>query len=296
MHCPRISLRPEGPEFSRVVAGMWRLADWDIDSNTLLDFIHACLEIGVTTFDHADIYGGYRCEALFGAALQREPALRQRMELVSKCGICLVDDARPTHRIKHYDTRAAHIAASVDNSLRQLQTEHLDLLLIHRPDPLMRYEEIARSFERLRQAGKVRAFGVSNFSPAQFAALDVCIPLATNQLELSPLHRDPITDGSFDQLQQLGVAPMIWSALAGGRLFAAQGPLQTLLQQRAAALHTTPTALVYAWIMALPCRPLPLTGSQRIEVVREAVAACALSLEHQLWFEILEAACGHEVA
>jgi predicted oxidoreductase len=295
MICPRISLRQEGPEFSRVVAGMWRLADWNPDRGALLDFIHACLDLGVTTFDHADIYGDYRCEALFGAALAHEPALRQRMQLVGKCGICLVSEARPHHRVKHYDTRPAHIGASVEQSLRALRTDHLDLLLIHRPDPLMRYDEIAHTFEALQRAGKVLEFGVSNFSPAQYAALNARIPLATHQVEFSPLHTDPIVDGTFDQMQHLQTAPMIWSALAGGRLFSDHAPLLALLQHKATELNTTPTALIYAWIMALPCRPLPLTGSRRIEVVREAVSACTLTLEHQLWYEILEAATGRAV-
>jgi predicted oxidoreductase len=295
MSCPRVLLRPGGPDFSRIVAGMWRLADWQMDGKALLDYIDACLELGVTTFDHADIYGDYRCEALFGAALAQAPTHRARLQLVSKCGICLISDARPTHRIKHYDTRAAHIQASVERSLAALQTDRLDLLLIHRPDPLMRYDEIAHTFERLQRDGKVLAFGVSNFSPAQFAALDTRIPLATNQVECSPLHCAPIFDGTFDQLQPIRVAPMLWSPLAGGRLFAGDGALQTLLAEKAAALQTTPTTLVYAWLMALPCHPLPLTGSRRIEVVREAVAACALELDHQSWYEILETALGHEV-
>lgn len=279
---------------------MWRLAGWNLSVAERVRFIESCLELGVTTFDHADIYGDYQCQKLFGEALKAAPALKERIQLVGKCGIKLVSPHRPSHRLKHYDTSAAHILASTEQSLRELQVEALDLLLIHRPDPLMDYDEMARAFERLRADGKVRHFGVSNFTPAQFAALDSRFELATHQLEFSPLHLTPLFDGQFDALQQRGVAPMIWSALGGGALFATQAaessPLQRCLSAQAAELGVSVAALVYAWILQLPCRPLPLTGSGRIEVVREAVAAASLELDRQQWYWLLEAARGHAVA
>ena len=289
-----------GLQLSRIVAGMWRMTEWDMAPQQRLAFIEQCLELGVTSFDHADIYGGYGVEALFGEALALKPALRERMQIVSKCGIKLLSPARPDHTIQHYDTTAAHITASVENSLRQLGTDYLDLLLIHRPDPLMDFDEMAAAFTRLRGEGKVRHFGVSNFSRHQFEALNRRIALATNQVEFSPLHLAPMFDETFDGLQDLGVAPMIWSPLGGGRLFsggdAAGERLRGVIQQVADEVQRPFASVVFAWIMQLPCKPVPLTGSGRIAAIEEAVQATQFTLSRPQWFEILRAARGHEVA
>ncbi|GJJ05356.1 oxidoreductase [Duganella rhizosphaerae] len=298
--CPAIVTSKGGLTLSRIVAGMWRINEWQLTPQQRVGFIEQCLALGVTSFDHADIYGGYGVEALFGEALALQPSLRARMQLVSKCGIKLVNEARPQHTIQHYDTSASHIVASAENSLRQLGTDHLDLLLIHRPDPLMDFDEIAGAFEQLRQAGKVRHFGVSNFSRHQFECLNRRIPLATNQVEFSPLCVAPLFDQTFDGLQDLGVAPMIWSPLAGGRLFSrddADGSrVRAAIQKVADELGRPFGSVVFAWIMQLPSRPLPLTGSGRIQAVAEAVEATQFSLSRSQWFEILRAARGHEVA
>jgi predicted oxidoreductase len=295
-----MTARADGPALSRIVAGMWRMSEWDMAPQQRLAFIEQCLELGVTSFDHADIYGGYGVEALFGEALALKPALRERMQIVSKCGIKLLSPNRPGHTIQHYDTTAAHIAASVENSLRQLRTDYLDLLLIHRPDPLMDFDEMAAAFTRLRGEGKVRHFGVSNFSRHQFEALNRRIALATNQVEFSPLHLAPMFDETFDGLQDLGVAPMIWSPLGGGRLFsggdAAGERLRAVIQQVADEVQRPFASVVFAWIMQLPCKPVPLTGSGRIAAIEEAVQATQFTLSRQQWFEILRAARGHEVA
>jgi predicted oxidoreductase len=298
--CPRATTRSGGPDLSRIVAGMWRMTEWGMSVEQRVAFIERCLALGVTSFDHADIYGGYGVESLFGDALRLQPSLRDRMQLISKCGIKLVSAARPQHTIQHYDTSAAHIVASVDNSLRQLGTDRLDLLLIHRPDPLMDFDEVAATFTQLRQAGKVLHFGVSNFSRHQFDSLDKRIALATNQVEFSPLHTAPMFDETFDGLQDAGVAPMIWSPLAGGRLF--QGGeehadnLRLVIKGIADELGQPFASVVFAWIMQLPCRPLPLTGTGRIEAIAVAVAGTAFTLSRADWFTILRAARGHEVA
>jgi predicted oxidoreductase len=303
LNCPSISTSTTnsgGLTLSRIVAGMWRMNEWNMTPQQRVAFIEQCLELGVTSFDHADIYGGYGVEAVFGEALALQPSLRQRMQLVSKCGIKLVSAARPAHTIQHYDTSASHIIASAEHSLRQLGTDHLDLLLIHRPDPLMNFDEIAGAFAQLRDAGKVKHFGVSNFSRHQFESLNRRIPLATNQVEFSPLCVGAMYDETFDGLQDLGVAPMIWSPLGGGRLFnaadAASAPVRAAIQKVADEVQRPFSSVVFAWIMQLPSRPLPLTGSGRIAAVREAVEATQFSLTRTQWFEILRAARGHEVA
>ncbi|MET3134473.1 putative oxidoreductase [Oxalobacteraceae bacterium GrIS 1.11] len=300
LSCPRGPSSANGPELSRIVAGMWRIADWNMTAQQRLAFIEQCLEWGVSSFDHADIYGDYGAENLFGEALALRPALREQMQLVSKCGIKLRSPQRPAHTLQHYDTSAAHIIASAEHSLRQLRTDRLDLLLIHRPDPLMDFDEIAQAFTQLRANGKALHFGVSNFSRHQFECLHKRFPLATNQVEFSPLHVAPLFDETFDGLQDLGVAPMIWSPLAGGALFdggdAAGERLRAVIQEIAERMQRPFASVVFAWIMQLPCRPLPLTGSGRIEAVAVAVEATQFTLGREDWFAILRAARGHEVA
>ena len=292
------------PGLSPVAAGAWRLAEWGWSPQQRLAWIEANLDLGVTSFDHADIYGGYSVESLFGEALALRPGLRQRLQLVSKCGIRLVAPDRPGFaaptQVKHYDTSDAHVRASVDQSLRALRTDHLDLLLIHRPDALLDFDALADTFEALRRQGKVRHFGVSNFAPQQLAPLHRRIALAAHQIELSPLHLDPLHDGTLDQCQDLGLRPMAWSPLAGGRLFTSddgQAPaVRHTLHTMAAELGVAPITLVAAWLMRHPSRPIPILGSRRIEVARQAMAAVHLQLDAQQWWRLWTAASGHEVA
>ena len=295
-----MSLMHNPAGLSPVIAGAWRLAEWQWTAQQRLAWIEGNLDIGVTSFDHADVYGGYSVEALFGEALALRPALRSRLQLVSKCGIKLVAPARPGHQVKHYDSSAAHVRASVEHSLQALRTDHLDLLLIHRPDALGDFDELADTFEALRREGKVRCFGVSNFAPHQLAPLHRRLALATHQIELSPLHLDPLHDGVLDQCQDLGLRPMIWSPLAGGRLFTADDErarrVRQTLQVMAGELGVSITTLVIAWVQRHPSQPLPILGSRRIEVVRDAMAALALRLDAQQWWRIWTAAAGHEVA
>ncbi len=294
----RITLAPQGPEFSRFVMGYWRLMDWNMSAQQLVSFIEEHLELGITTVDHADIYGGYQCEAAFGEAMKLSPALRQRMEIVTKCGIATT--AKAEHAIGHYITDRDHIIRSAEQSLTNLATDYLDLLLIHRPDPLMDADEVAEAFLALHQSGKVRHFGVSNFTPAQFTLLQSRLPftLATNQVEISPVYQPLLLDGTLDQLQQLRIRPMAWSCLGGGRLFNddAFQPLRDELVQVAQELNAeTIEQVVYAWILRLPSQPLPIIGSGKIERVRSALAAEQLQMTRQQWFRIRKAALGYDV-
>ena len=294
----RVQIAPQGPVFSRMVMGYWRLMEWGMGSQELVRFIEQHLECGITTVDHADIYGGYLCEAAFGQALRLQPQLRHRLEIVTKCGIATT--ASPDHLLGHYITDAAHIRRSAENSLRHFNTDYLDLLLIHRPDPLMDADEVASAFLQLHQSGKVRHFGVSNFTPAQFSLLQSRLPftLATNQVEISPVHQPLLRDGTLDQCQQLRIKPMAWSCLAGGRMFTATEyqPLRDELaqiQQETGAENIE--QLIYAWILQLPSQPLPIIGSGKIERVRTASAAAKIALDRQQWFRIRKAALGYDV-
>ena len=287
---------------SRIVAGCWRMAQWGMSAQQRLAWIQTCLDLGITSFDHADIYGDFAVQGLFGEALALEPQLRARMQLVSKAGICPVSDSAPSRRTKHYDSSAQHLIASCEQSLRDLRTDHLDLLLIHRPDPLSDWHDIAQAFERLRSQGKVRAFGVSNFSAAQYEALNTLVPLATNQIEFSVLQTRALHDDTLLQAQRLACPPMAWSPLGGGRLFA---PAETqdeparrvrnCLEAMAQEWQTTPATIANAWIMRHPSRPMVITGTQRVEALREALAATSLQLDREQWTRVWESSMGHRV-
>lgn len=298
MMVQRIALAPQGPEFSRFVMGYWRLMEWHFTPRQLVSFIEAHLDLGVTTVDHADIYGGYQCEAAFGEALKLAPHLRARMEMVTKCGIATT--AKPEHALGHYITGRDHIIRSAEQSLVNLATDYLDLLLIHRPDPLMDADEVAEAFLQLHQSGKVRHFGVSNFTPAQFSLLQSRLPftLVTNQVEISPVHQPLLLDGTLDQLQQLRIRPMAWSCLGGGRIFSDADcqPLRDELHQVATELNAENIEqVIYAWVLRLPSAPLPIIGSGKIERVRSSLGALNLQMSRQQWFRIRKAALGYDV-
>jgi predicted oxidoreductase len=287
-------------KLSPIVAGMWRLREWKLDTPGLVRWIEQAIELGITSFDHADIYGGYGVEPEFGEALAASPGLRERLQIVTKCGIKLVSTARPAHAIKSYDSSRAHVLASVDQSLRALRTDRIELLLIHRPDLLMDPDELAAAFGELRAAGKVLHFGVSNHSPSQFALLHRRLPLVTHQIELSPLRMGALTDGALDQAVDLQLPPMIWSPLAGGQLLTAQDEqaqrLRPVLEALARAWGVSVATMAYAWVRRHPSRPIPITGSRRIEALREAVASLDVRLSAEDWYRVWQASMGREVA
>lgn len=302
MNASRIEMGPGGPSFSRIIPGLMRLFDWKLDRDGLNRWIHACLEMGCTTFDHADIYGSYGVEAAFGEALAATPGLRDRLQLVTKCGIAFVSPNRPAHHLHHYNTSRVHILASAEQSLRNFRTDRIDLLLIHRPDPLLDADEVAAALTTLRQSGRVLHCGVSNFLPFQFDLLQTRLdfPLVTNQIEFSAAHLEPFTDGTLDQAQRRRTPPMAWSPLAGGRLFTDRDEkaarLRRKLEEIAGPLGATVDQVALAWVMNHPARPLPVLGTGRLERIRAAVEAEKITLDRQQWFAIREASAGHEVS
>jgi len=284
---------------SRIVYGWWRLMSWDMDTKAIEQRLEECLALGITSHDHADIYGDYLCEAAFGKALKNRPDLRQKIQLISKCGIQLVSPQRPNHERKNYDTTYAHIVASAEQSLKNLNTEFLDLLLIHRPDPLMNADDIARAFEHLKTSGKVGAFGVSNFNVCEFNLVQsrLSFPLVTNQIEVSVLHHASFHDGSLDQAQQLKRAPMAWSALAGGRLFSGDDPqakkMRQTLEQTAADIGAASIdQIALAWLLKHPANIMPIVGSQSLARIKAASDSINIKLSRDQWYNIWEAAGG----
>lgn len=298
----KIQIAPDGPDFSRIVAGVMTWGEWgkQLSAKKAADYIQQCLDLGVTTFDHADIYGHYTTEALFGRATKGRSALRQQMELVTKCGIRLVTPNRPSYSIKSYDTSEAHIIESVEQSLTNLKTDYIDLLLIHRPSPLMEPQEIAEAFSQLRQSGKVRNFGVSNFTPTQFELLNDYVPLATNQVKMSLLDSEFLLDGTVDQCMRNNISPMAYSTMAQGRFFA-ETPSDAVQRIRKVAktmerkYDTSFEALLTAWILRHPAGILPIIGTTNIDRMATAAGAVQVELEQEDWFALWEAARGKAV-
>jgi predicted oxidoreductase len=285
---------------SPIIAGTWRLRSWGLSTRELSRWIQQCVEEGVTSFDHADIYGDYHGEALFGAALALTAAsVRQRVELITKCGIRMVSEHRPDHRLKFYDSSAEHIRASVEQSLRALQVEQLELVLLHRPDLLADPTEIAGVFSRLQQEGKVKNFGASNFSVSQLALLHERAALPAHQFEFSPLQLEPLRDGTLEQALRLGLRPMAWSPLAGGRLLAgaddAAARVRGALQGVANDYGTTLAGAAVAWIRRHPARPIPILGTRRIAALQEAMAALPITLDRQSWYDVWRTGAGRDV-
>ncbi|MCF7700815.1 aldo/keto reductase [Loktanella sp. M215] len=295
----RISLT-DTVDVSRIIYGMWRLGD-DADTSPahVQAKIEACLAQGITTMDQADIYGGYKAEEIMGAALKQAPALKDQIEVVTKCDIVIDAGRHAGAEVKHYDTSRAHIEASVDASLRLMGLDRIDLLLIHRPDPLMDHHETGRTLDDLVASGKVRSVGVSNFRPWDWSLLQAGMDtrLATNQIEVSLAALDPFTNGDIAHLQQHGVPVMAWSPLGGGRLMdSAGGPqLHDLMTQMADAHGVDNAAIAVAWLLAHPANILPVMGTNTLSRIATLADALKVNMSRQAWYQLYTAALGHEV-
>ncbi|WBU61935.1 aldo/keto reductase [Paracoccus albus] len=285
---------------SRMAYGMWRIADdRDTTPGHIRAKIDACLAQGITTLDQADIYGGYTAEALLGAALKESPGLRDQVEIVTKCGIIAPTGRYGDARVKHYDTSAAHIQEAVEASLKDIGTDRIDLLLIHRPDPMMDADETGRALDQLVESGKVLAVGVSNFLRDDTELLQSVMhqPLCVNQIEISLGAPDPFSNGQLSFIQNHGMVPMAWSPLAGGSLFAgAQPELVEVMRQMAEAKNCDLAALAVAWLLAHPAGIVPVMGTNTMSRIETLTQAFSVSLDREDWFILYQAALGHEVA
>jgi predicted oxidoreductase len=294
----KVEMTPNGPLFSSLVQGYWRLDHWKMSTPQCLSFIKEHVELGITSVDHAHVYGNPSCEQLFGEALTLEPALRNKIEIISKCDIRLAESTK----VAHYDTGKSAIIASVASSLKRLGTNYLDVLLLHRPDYLMAADEVAEAFNYLRTQGMVKHFGVSNFTSAQFALLQSRLdsPLVTNQIEINPVNLDVLDSGALEDMQQRRMRPMAWSCLAGGKIFSEHGERFERLRH---ALHNVATEIgaqsidqvIYAWVMHMPSKPVPVLGTGNMARVHAAVESLSLTLNREQWYRIWTASKGHGV-
>ncbi|MFZ4768416.1 MAG: aldo/keto reductase [Roseimicrobium sp.] len=303
MSAHRIRIAPNGPEFSRLVYGTWRiLDDANFSTQELNRRLNLCVDLGVTTLDTAEIYGGYAVEEALGQALALSPGLRDKLEIVTKAGIYVPNAFHPERRTAHYNATGPRLVKSLEKSLRLLQTDRVELLLVHRPDWLTSADDTASGLNQLLRDGKVRSAGVSNYSVSQFDLLNARMeqPLVTNQLEFHLLHMDPIYDGTFHQCEKLGIKPMAWSPMAQGRLFDPSNEASQRLSLAAEKMSSryggaTLEQLAYAWILAHPARPLPILGTNKPERVQSAVQAAAITLEREDWYALWEAAQGRPI-
>lgn len=289
--------------FDPLVAGTMRLGTWGAkyDTAQYQTFIEECLALGIQDFDHADIYGDYSTEGEFGAVLKGNASLRDQIRLITKCGIKMVSSNRADHKIKSYDLGRTHIERSVEQSLKNLETDRLDVLLLHRPDVLIDPYEIAETFYQLREQGKVLHFGVSNFTTAQFRSLNAVFPLITNQIEVSVTHLDAFLDGTINQCLDHHIQPMAWSPLGGGGLFVKTEDektkrVQEQLQQLASKYNCGVDQLLYAFVLKHPSGIVPVLGTSKIDRIRSAVEALQIDLSKEDWYKLWTASTGEEVA
>ncbi len=289
--------------FSPIIVGTMRLGKWGANMTTseLENFIHQCLEMGLNDFDHADIYGHYTTEADFGKVLKNQSSLRDKMQLTTKCGIKLTSENRPTHKIKSYDSSKEHIIFSAESSLKALETDYLDVFLLHRPDYLLNPHEVAEAFETLKKSGKVKHFGVSNYTTSQFDLLHSFTPLVTNQVEISLLHLNAFDDGTLNQCLKHGIVPTAWSPLGGGAIFsdsedATNQRIQKVANELSEKYKASLDQILLAFLYKHPAHIIPVVGTSKIERIESSLQASKIKLTHEEWYELWEAAIGQEVA
>jgi 6-dehydroglucose reductase len=302
MTMPTMEIGHGVPAMSRLVYGVWRLGgDPDLSAENIQRKVELCLDQGITAFDHADIYGNYACEALFGDALASRGDLKSRMQVITKCDIMLVSEKYTERRVKYYDTSATHIRGSAETSLKRIGVEVIDLMLVHRPDPFMDHHETGAALDALVDDGLVRGIGVSNFMPWDVDLLQSAMkhPILTNQIEISLLQRECFTNGQIAQLQTRALPPMAWSPLAGGALFDGDHPAVTRLHQRLVEIATEhgvgTDAVALAWILAHPAGIMPVVGTNNLERIASISDCLKVSIDRETWHELWTLADGKEV-
>ncbi|WP_336067640.1 aldo/keto reductase [Mesoflavibacter sp. CH_XMU1404-2] len=285
--------------FSKVIAGTMTWGQWgkQLSKSQMIDLMQYCLEHNIHTFDHADIYGDYSTEADFGNAFAESGIDRNQIQLISKCGIEYLGNARPNLKVKHYNYNKDYIIWSAENSLKNLKTDYLDLLLLHRPSPLMQPEVIAEAISTLKKEGKIKSFGVSNFTPSQTDLINKYVGVKANQIEFSLTQHTAMHDGTLDHMMLNNVQPMSWSPL--GYVFKEDTEQTRRIHKQLGALldkyNATEDQLLLAWILKHPSYIIPVVGTTTKQRLKDAYAATKIDLELEDWFLILVACQGHKV-
>ena len=283
---------------SPLIAGVMTWGVWGKNLNTseMIQRINAFVSEGIITFDHADIYGGYTTEESFGKALAESGILRENIQLISKCGIQYVCDAKP-YKIKNYDYSKNHIISSVNQSLKNLKTDYLDVLLLHRPSPLLNAEEVTETITLLKEEGKILHFGISNFLPHQTELLQRYISIDFNQIQFSATHYQPMTNGELDFMQVHDIKPMAWNPL--GSVFREDTEqtqrLKMLLADLILKYEVSAEIILLAWILQHPIAILPVIGTSDLDRIKNLKKLNGFSLKIEDWFAIWTTSMGHEV-
>lgn len=287
----KIYLSDSGPKVSPAVYGFWRWEDTSAAGAVAMEkIINFCLELGINTFDHADFYGGYQCEELFGNVMKQKSFRREDIVLFTKCGLNIPHPSRPEFRVRHYNTSSAHITKSVENSLQKLRTDYIDIFLLEQLDPLSPLEETALTLERLRTSGKIRNIGVANFSVSQHQLLAsyLRVPIVTNHIELNLLNTAALDNGQLDYIKQRYMRPLAAAPLAGGRIENGTDALAIRmhyhLQEIAKKYNANVESLAVAWLIKLGA--LPLIGTQNEQRIKNIVNAFNIDLDHQDWYDL----------
>ena len=276
---------------SRIIQGFWRLHSWNWTPQELHDFMVQAIELGVTTFDTAEIYGNYTAETQLGEVLKLDPSLRSKIQIITKTGINKPHPDRP-YTFKHYETSYDKIIFSCNESLKKLNTSHIDVYLIHREDPFFDHHEADLAFKQLKAEGKIKTYGVCNYDPVKFSAFHKVSnqALVTNQIEVSPLEFEHFNSGMMDLLQAEKIHPMFWSPLAGGSIFTSEEPsivaLRTVLTRIASTHYVDLDTIVYAWLLMHPVKGLVISGSQKIPRLQNAIAGLSIKLSLEEWYDI----------
>ena len=283
------------------IVGCMRWGVWGENFTTKQyeQIIDHCLSIGLNVFDHADIYGHYTTEADFGNALKGNTSLRNKIQIITKCGINMLTPNRPHHQIKSYDTSASHIIKSVEQSLQNFHTDYIDTLLIHRPDILIDVEEVANTITTLKQSGKVKSFGVSNFTTGQVALLNKYIPVEHHQVEISVTHLNSFDDGVLDQCQLENIEAQSWSPMGNG-LFTEHNEKHARILETATALSSiyncSVNQILLAFLYTHPSNIVPVIGTTKFERIAEAKTAKDIELKREDFYKLWSASTGKEVA
>jgi predicted oxidoreductase len=276
-------------KLSPIIAGTMNWGVWDknLSTSEMESTINICLENKITTFDHADIYGAYTTESAFGKAFASSKISRDSFQFISKCGINQVSENRPT-TIKHYDYSKDYLIWSVENSLKNLQTDYLDVLLLHRPSPLMQADEIAEAVSKLKSEGKIIDFGVSNFTASQTELIRQKTEISFNQIQFSATNFEPMLDGSLDYMQINNIQPLSWNPL--GTVFREDNEqtrrLKKLLVSLVSKYHFGADTLLLAWILQHPATIIPVAGTVNVARIQQLMKATQLELEKEDWFAI----------
>lgn len=283
---------------SPIIAGAMNWGIWDKNLNTkeMDNIIHLCLENKITTFDHADIYGDYTTEVDFGKAFTSSKIDRSKIQLISKCGIQMVTKNR-NNTIKHYEYSKDYIIWSVENSLKNLATDYLDVLLLHRPSPLMQADEIAEAVAKLKSDGKIVDFGLSNFTVSQTELIRQKTTVSFNQIQFSATHHEAMLDGSLDYMQTNGIRPMSWNPL--GSVFREDNEqtrrMKKLLAQLVSKYGVGSDTILLSWILQHPAKVIPIAGTVNVARIQALMKATELPLEKEDWFAIWTESMGNNV-